>query len=164
MPCFFFNCTGWQEREKDGLPRLMEALSTTMWRAMETKNEASKRTGVQESKRSEESPSQRQEAKVAAVPESTQPDVLEQLARSEQGIALPSFTGLGGDKDDDDEDEDGMRAFNDILQSVARIREAAMNGSMSDEDRRAKAAEMALRLAQTLGLDMEDSDNDENHA
>jgi hypothetical protein len=90
------------------------------------------------------------------------------MARSEQEIALLSFSGLGVDSgngyEDEDEDEDGMRAFNDILQSVARIREAAMSGNMSDEERRAKAAEMALRLAQTLGLDTEDSDHEENDA
>lgn len=66
-----------------------------------------------------------------------------------------------GIEDDDDEEEDGLGMLNQLMQSVARIRDEALNGQTSDESRRARAAEMALRLAQSLGLDLDDDDDDD---
>src|SRR5690606_5709184 len=140
--CLLCVVTGWQEREKDGLPRLIEALGSTMWRGMEMKSQTSQREGAAESKRSDELQVPVQTSKDEGT-EQTQPDVLEQIAHTEQELQLPSFSavgsngafGIGGGADE----EDGMGAFDDILQSVARIRDAAMNGNMTDEERRVKA-------------------------
>lgn len=147
---------GWNEREKDGLPRLIEALGSTMWQGMEMQGKSAHSEAKSELKRSEEAPAVAEITATEDV-EQAQPDVLELIAHTEQELQLPNYGELG---DDDSHDDDGMGAFGGILQSVAMIRNAAMNGKLSDEDRRAKAAEMALTLARTLGIDMDDSDDE----
>lgn len=134
-----------------------------MWRTMETKSSIFQRAGAQESKSSDvqnRAPSVTNSADTPAIEEQPEQhsNVLEDIAKSEQEIQLPSFSRL---EDDGDDDDDGMGEFNEILLSVARIRDAAMNGSLTDEERRKKAAEMALKLAHTLGIDMDESDLEE---
>lgn len=124
------------------------------------KGQIFQRAGAQESKSSDvqnlgpSAPNTADSSAIEEQQEQQHSDVLEKIAKNEQEVQLPSFSRL----EDDDGDDDGMGEFNDILLSVARIRDAAMNGGLTDEERRQKAAEMALKLAQTLGIDMDESD------
>ena len=53
-----------------------------------------------------------------------------------------------------------MNNYSNIIDEARRLREDAMAGTITDEERRNKAAEFALKFAQMMNFDEESSDDD----
>ena len=55
-----------------------------------------------------------------------------------------------------------MNNYSNIVEEARRLREDAMAGTITDEERRNKAAEFALKFAQMMNFDEESSDDDDH--
>ena len=135
---------GWTEREKEGLPRLIEALECNIWssseRILPTINITTQNTNIEMAESKEET----NETKEIEVKPINQP-------------SLPTNNDL-----DDDEEDDILNNFSTIIDEVRKAREEAMKGEISDYERRKRAEDMAMKFSQMLlGDDDEDDDDDE---
>lgn len=133
-------------RDKVGLPRLMEALQSTMWSTMvrhATANHSLRKISTES----------------AAIETQHGKDV------DSIGDTTETDTNVVNDKIDsnnfedttqDDEDLNFFDAFASALAEARTIRDRAREGEISDSERRNRAAEMANRLMQMLDLDDDD--------
>jgi hypothetical protein len=162
---------GWQEREKDGLPRLMEAIQSTMWTCLKKKNIHAVHVQEQASSSSSdkgENVFQFGEAStkttVAVERDAARRQIaLEALDNATTGSVRPTnVASTSGEVGHENVGEDhDVEDFSDIMEKAKRLRDEATAGNMSDDERRRKAAEMALQLAKMMNLDDDDYDDDE---
>ncbi len=166
------------EREKDGLPRVIEALNSHMWRSMHQKS--GKPVSLSASlAENANSPSYASEAASAPAIDSASVQHVGDTAAKEVKISqvnapvfgpavsitesgktdanpflseLVAASGAGGDQDNDDE-----AVLFKIVDEAKALRTAVMSGTLSDQERRKQAEAMALRFAAMLDLD-DDSD------
>ena len=145
-------------REKLGMPRVFEALQSVSWTSM-----AQKQGGVSAVRGAEGSVtsippplSQRANSPPAAAPEMplSQDDGLTSIAE------LLALSGVGGSRstnadDEQDENEEVYRMINEMR----RVREAALTGNLTDQQRRDAAAKVAEDLFRMLAEEEEEGGN-----
>ncbi len=153
-----------------GMDRILEALQCTMWKSMEMRavepSSHSRSDPFSQIPAHEESslhataaadPARKERTPVAAVEASSMP-IAEKAGRAGETEALES----------ENADEALVRAevehdihegFEALMNEVHRIRTSVRDGKLTDDARRAQAAEMAMKLWTLLG----DSDRDNNH-
>ena len=149
--------SGHDERDKDGFARILEAISSCMWSSHvmkkrsepnnEDSNNANDDTKLSDHKRSD---SEREKAALANLMEGVDQgnnakDTTQEMKRQEMAF----------------------QELESVIADAKNIREASQNNSMSDEERRKRAADTALRmmdLFEKLGFEGdhdEDYDSDE---
>jgi len=162
----------WDCREKDGLPRLMEALHATMWTDMEVKNTQKINININNSGNSP----------------GTMLDGLSMLSSNlgydhDKLFSSPSPI-VSNHKEDNDrnknpskEDEDEIKSskvidgldfvddeFTRLTEIAQRYKDELASGNVSDEIRRHRAAEVATRMAKLLGLGIDHDENEDRVA
>ena len=152
------------EREKDGLPRVVEALSSHMWRSMQSKggNGVASKNSVQTSI----APDSITAADTSAAPTPVAVGTAErQLSAVTPAPTAPAesnpFLAELNTANTDEKDEEAS-LFSMVDQAKA-LRAAVDAGSVSDEQRKTQAESIALRFAAMLdmqGGDDEDDDSD----
>eukprot|EP01041_Mallomonas_annulata_P007077 gene7077-14391_t len=205
--------SGWEEREKEGLPRLIEALQSHMWSTMKRTTDkkrsdrrepdvisattvtgsecdlsekktntttveadnSSKTTATNDiggtgsiSSRTAESQSQGNNGIIVdsiftfpvhnteTVPSAVEPkDATDNDDVESKVSVLKDFM----DRDSDEEDDEIWGGLANFISQAKSLRTDAMLGSVSDDDRRDRAAKLASRLANMLALD-ESEDED----
>lgn len=132
---------GWQEREKDGLPRLMEALQSNMWSTFQKLEQARPST-----------------IPTPTIVEKKNPEQKDNL--SETDLANQSFFSFENMPEVEEKDDDDEKMLEELQKIMTEARVMRPDGlsSMSDADRRQRAGDMALRLAAVLKLDESDED------
>ena len=159
---------GWKNREKEGLPRLIEALHSNMWSTMIRKDPK-----VQ--KLSSSSVFTRVEATVScedrgAVPSTFNNDVGDSAAPelptstihspSTSLTVKPNDSNVDINGDDDEEDKELMGKFEEIIGQARQYRQQAAEGTVSDEERLSRAEHVARALAAMLNINDDDDDED----
>lgn len=163
----------WGEREKEHIPRVLEALESTLWSTME-KHAPSTHTdtqqGAAQSTEDESAPSSVSTGAGALAADAScstgERRQDEPEAREKDFERLYSFLQKGQDREGDDDEGAGDTGENDAIFSfideARRVREAALSGNMTDEERRANAAKAAERLAALMFAGDEDEDEGED--
>lgn len=64
-----------------------------------------------------------------------------------------------GEPDKTSAEEESMDNFNDLLTAARNIRDEAHRGNLSDEERRRRAADMAMKLCAMMNLDENDDED-----
>ena len=183
---------GGASREKEGVPRIWEAMGSVMWSSMVMKPRQTPDTAPPLSDEASAGAGGASESKVAvAEPESdhvaSPPPTSTPETEAAKGIpseeddaaaagrratalhdtlsapdVVSTAAGLlaeaGAARHDGDEDaalEAQLGQFEDMLAKVAQVRAATTSGTMTDEQRRALAADMAMALMQALEGDDE---------
>ena len=159
----------WNEREKEGIARLIEALQSNMWSNIninttkkDNNNNISKESIFNQIELNEvslSSPSIEEPiVPVEPVPvifpdDKTSSEKVDEINNNLNNIkATMDNLDLGGD----------LHRFVDMARQV---REEAMTGNLSDNERRMKAAEVAQRMMEFMALeDDDDEDDDEDDA
>lgn len=117
-------CKTWQDREKDGLPRIIEAIQSTSWSTIVRK------------------------------------DLTKQVVPSITTTTAPAIVCDESKLDDSlNVDSDDLSS---IIEEASKIRDEAVQGEVSDNDRRCRAAEFALKLAQMMNLDDDDDEDSDD--
>ncbi|OWZ02457.1 Prefoldin subunit [Phytophthora megakarya] len=115
--------------EKQGMERVLEALHCNMWRSMEM------------------NPKETKEEKVAVEKAETETEKTEEVSDDSrlqtllQALEIAGDTSIANDKDDDDVD---MAQFSALISEVRNVRDEGQ--SLTDEQRRERAAEVAMKL------------------
>ena len=165
-------CATHDEREKEGLPRLVEALSSHMWSSAVNKSQPRK-GGAGGASYSSTQPAptvgevgpEVATATAAAAAAAT----AENKDKKEKGEVKPtaaesSESGnpfLPADPSLEEDANDPDTAVFTLLNQARSVREAVEKGNMSDSDRRDAAAQMAMRFASMMNLQGESgSDSD----
>jgi len=188
----------WKEREKEGLPRLMEALQANMWSSM-VRKEASGSSSSSSSggggavggsgggsssvsstssvfefhnKQGIATESKQEATSEASTGASAfdeqyfrrMREADETNEQNAQAVDLPVLD-EGGEHNDSSSElpaaDASLDRFADILAQAKSTREAALSGKLSDHDRRAQAAQMAMQLSQLLSMAGEDEDDED---
>lgn len=139
------------EREKEGLPRLIECLQSTTWQTMESKD-ASSSSSKQNVFRFQE------ESTTAAT------------TSDDASTTASVFTRDGGDDINpflekevipaENEEERKAQSFENLMEQAMKLRDDVHAGSLSDEARREKAAQFAMQFASVLDLGDDSDDSD----
>jgi len=161
---------GYDEREKDGLPRLMEALHTNMWTTMERLDPNAQKSAS--------------ETESSSVPETifSMPLLPQKKDTSNTSSSAPSSVSVGDGKetsgnsnsgdeekidltykgllDDVDEDDKVWDNFTNTLEAAKQLREQAVEGNLSDDVRRRRAADLAMQMCAMMDMGEDDSDED----
>lgn len=132
-------------REKEGLERVRECIEATCWQHMKMHP-----SGGSHSRRVE-----KPDQKVSE----QQPETVGYSASDKNDEKVTSGTRLGhgnvaqapGRKFGEEEGEDDV-GLEELFAKLRAVRESAHTGQYDDEQRRARAAEMALQFAQRLGI------------
>jgi hypothetical protein len=154
------------EREKEGLPRLIESLASHTWRTMVFKESSS---GGGRAATSEDSVFQLNTSSRAAT---------EVEAASEEGEAKkegdknPFLEKMLKEEDEETyaqmrareqaEDDQAETVMMDMIMKAKQMREAVDAGTLSDADRREQAASMAMKFAEMMALGEDESSDEEN--
>jgi hypothetical protein len=140
------------EREKEGLPRVIEALQANMWSSMYRKDQYET-----------SSDSDGTTIKVTAPPlkpsiEATSPAQVElpPPPRCEQDVNLIGETLFANEQLSNEELM--LENFSDMIDKAKALRESVMSGKLTDEERRERAAAFAMQFATML--DEEESESD----
>jgi hypothetical protein len=135
---------GWQDREKEGLPRLMEALHSNTWSTMIPIDQAVPKKSIQLSKPLESS-----------------------LAKDKLDPAVKDKEKLIQDNEELDEeiteekDNEMFKQFENILSRAKEYHNEAVSRSATDEERRNRAEDVARAMASMLSIDGKwDDDSD----
>lgn len=143
----------WNEREKEGLPRLVEALQANMWAGMQRKESAA----------SQSAPADTLPAPVPApAPDLTSAAPAPPLAPTASAVSAstaspaPAAADAAGLSDE----ERLLEGFSDMIANARAMRESAVAGKLSDEERRERAAAFALQFSAMLS-EGDDSEEDE---
>ncbi|KAK1943939.1 Alpha- and gamma-adaptin-binding protein p34 [Phytophthora citrophthora] len=132
--------------EKQGIERVLEALHCNMWRSMEMnppKVEAPEETEPEKKEEKTDS------AEAEGQDTSTDDSKLQALL---QALELAGDATVGGEADKDDDLD--MAQFSALISEVRNVRD--QGESLTDEQRRERAAEVAMKLWNFLGADEED--------
>lgn len=127
------------EREKDGLPRIIEALEANMWVSMEKKG-ASAAAALPPAVPAASPDGEAAPSTLPPAPAVNDDD----LDLDSEGL-LPA---KGGDAQD--EEEALLDKFSDLVSHARQCRESAVAGQLSDAERRDKAAAFALQFSAML--------------
>jgi hypothetical protein len=151
------------EREKDGLPRVLEALGSHMWGSAEKKPTPSigAYSAAQPAPTAAELGLGVSAAPVSEVPQAS--------TVFRQNNAAPIHTSTTNDNNpfmtaemaalaEEVQDDPDTAVFT-MLEQARALREASTNGQLNDDERREQAAKMAMRMAAMFDLG-EDSDSD----
>ncbi|KAF4033469.1 Alpha and gamma adaptin binding protein p34 [Phytophthora infestans] len=141
--------------EKLGIERVLEALQCNMWRSMEMnppKVESAKETEVTEAAETDEN---QKKNKVNEQGDATDDTKLQALLQALEIAGDATVRGAAGEKGDDDDID--MAQFSALISEVRNVRD--QGESLTDEQRRERAAEVAMKLWNLLG---DDSDGDED--
>jgi len=174
----------WKDREKEGLPRLVEALHSTMWSSMVRKDkptttvfaraEAAAATTATATAMAAPAPAPvPATAPATASTTKTATSSAVKITDPAQGSAAPaarvltvtsadSITLEQVDEEDDDPDgEDAMLAqLEEVISQAREYRQQAVDGAVPDEERLRRAEHVARALAAMLHLDDDDDDDD----
>jgi hypothetical protein len=165
------------EREKEGLPRVVEALGSHMWRSGERPREGVKGTPrlqgatvaselVAATSTTGAGAGGGQSASAFVSEHSHSPTPAADVKKEDENPFLPLGAPGQGDASSDrngnggGDAEDSEQAVFDIIHQARALREAVSSGKVSDEERRARAEQMALRFAAMIDLAGEESDSD----
>ena len=129
-------CTGHQDRDKIGLPRLLEALESTMWSTVTRKPKS--------------------EQPLTPPVTTTDSSIDTAAAKSSQSKKQAQEA-----VDEKEEDEHVFEQLAQAMEQARIIRDRARTENLSDAERRQDATNMILKFAELLGLD-EDSSDEEN--
>jgi len=150
------------EREKDGLPRVVEALSSHMWRSMQRKggdglasSSAAQASGTAASPSVAGQPSSPQSAAPVAAPAA--------VAQDDKGDsnANPFLAELLASNKEEKDEEASL--FSMVDQAKA-LRAAVDAGTVSDEQRKAQAEAIATRFAAMLDMQGSSDDDDDDNS
>lgn len=153
---------GWEDREKEGLPRLMEALVAHTWSNLERCVPGHPVSTNSSQRKSNELPIRN--------------EVLESLdERNDESFSLESslptnsatnISQIGQESDilsdDSDSEEMDSELWNFMAQAVSQgkqVRDAVLSGSISDDERRRRAELFATQLLSLMKLDESDSES-----
>jgi Alpha and gamma adaptin binding protein p34 len=139
------------EHEKQGVPRVLEALYTTDWSSM-TRKEIAKKSETASST-----------ATISAVaPTNSTSKEAEDKGDINAEATLNSLAETAEEPEDETDTESALGR---LMQQMQQVREnakkALASGNMTDSERRAIAAEMAMKMMAMFGADMGDEDEDE---
>ncbi|GMF30402.1 unnamed protein product [Phytophthora lilii] len=158
--------------EKRGIERVLEALHCNMWRSMEMNpaptattskvtKDATPEVAVEDAAEAEqktENPTDVKENNAAVDAETENQDSADDDSRLQALLQALEIAGgpdadgdAGGEGDDDDLD---MAEFSALISEVRNVRDQGQ--SLTDEQRRERAAEVAMKLWNFLGADDED--------
>lgn len=134
--------------EKHGVERVLEALHCNMWRSMDMNvNDAdAKAAKTEETENQKEATEDEIKADKDAAPEAANDD-------SRLRTLLQALEGAdeGDDSDDDDDGAFDMSEFSALISQVRNVRDEGQ--TLTDEQRRERAAEVAMKLWNFLGAD-----------
>lgn len=133
-----------QDRDKFGVPRVMEALQSNRWRHMVMKTQ---HTPTQPA----EQVATRDNTSKAPDDAMTSVFRVEPVSASEESEVQSPLA---------DEEEEKEEQIQQVLQLAQKTREEVMAGSLSDDQRRERAARIALQMCSLMNLD-DDSDEEE---
>ncbi|KAL3757812.1 hypothetical protein ACHAWU_008927 [Discostella pseudostelligera] len=183
---------GFNERDKDGYARVIEAIETCMWscHVMKTTTETKTKMAVDEEKLDNE---QEQEEEEEAVGDQLTSTLLNDTEREKAAVASLMNGILHNDNDNPTSSKEGsvnlrnhrpqhqqqpqvppsrrhdeelaFHQLEQLLSEAKSIREASTSNSMSDEERRERAVDTALKLMdllEHLGLDEEEDDDEDD--
>lgn len=136
------------EREKEGLPRLMEGLQSTAWQAMESEGSSSSSSKQSLFRLQEESVAVATTSAAATTAVSTgdEDENMNPFLESEE---IPVET----------DEERKAQNFENLMEQAMKLRDDVHAGSLSDEARREKAAQFAMQFASALDLGDDESDD-----
>jgi len=150
-------------REKEGFPRLIEALESTMWSSMQRKDRSS--LSISSSSITTTTTATTDNLII----EETFTNETEQNTKKEYKIHMDSNDKFvlevdnTNDVDDDDNDEDVFyKNFSEVIEKAKDVRAQVLAGNISDQERRENAAKIALQLAKMIELDGDDDDDYDN--
>ena len=144
---------GRSSREKDGLARVYECLETTMWSNMERLGNQGK-SSVGNLSPHNEKDSALEEQQQAPLPESVTNTNDQQKVVDEAPLVLTAQDVETANKEVNDEKK-VLQETEELMGLIAKakdIREASLNGTMSDAERYEQAEKTALRLAELFDL------------
>jgi len=142
-------------REKEGFPRLIEALEATMWSSLQMKDKVITTTSsiTSEILISEQTSTIKEEQIVSS----------EEKTNREYKIHMDSNNKLILEVEDDIDEEDVFyKNFSDVIEKAKDIRAQVLSGNLSDKERRDNAAAIALQLAKMIDLNDDDDDDDDD--
>lgn len=152
---------GHEEREKEGFPRVVESIYSTQWKSMtllghKPVSGQTSTTGVRLGE------GMRDHDPVLGMPQQQHGGTLvsdDDTARGHsKGDSHTGGSSGGGETWGGEVDDLDM-----MFDKIREMRSCAMNsGSMSDGERREKAAQLAMHLAKLLGID-DDEDEEDGH-
>lgn len=131
-------------REKEGLERVRECIEATSWQHMDmhpSGGSSSRRVEKPDEKAKEQPPE-----KAGSLASDGNDVKVTCGTRLGHGSAAE---GAGGKHKEEGEDDAGLE---ELFARLRAVRESAHSGQYDDEQRRARAAEMALQFAQKLGI------------
>lgn len=146
---------GHNDRDKIGLPRLIEAMESTMWSTVQRKAKPTATTNIPAP--TTQSPSNTASDESTPITTSTSyepPTPTHASSMTDENPFLPPQS------PDDDEDDD-LHVFTQLAQAMEQariVRDRARNENLSDSERREQAAKMMMKFAELLGLDESDDD------
>ena len=157
------------DREKEGLPRLIEAIEATNWSSVAKKNNDTRTsatanvsllTHVSTDLISSSLTCSPQRQPVVTAHMNTSNDTTDEskpvVFANIPELSEPAASTYSGAEDEI------MTTYSNIVEEARRLREDVMAGTVSDEERRNKAAECALKFAQMMNFDEESSDDDDH--
>ena len=141
---------GHNERDKDGFARIVEALQGTVWSSavMDKKKQTEMKNAFEPVERNvvavdiksvTEEPSVVTLSVQEYIDDDKEVDEVEQDRRKQEKL-----------------DEQKMESFESLMRQASDLRDASKDGTLPDEMRRERAAELALALMNQMGLDDED--------
>ena len=146
------------DREKEGFPRIVEALQGTVWSTAVRKKTLQEVAREQEEEGGESAVAVDEKEPVSSddavkeesieVAESPEKDVSQTL-----GLQIP-------EPSTEAEESPDMRQLEQLMGQVSKLRTEAQSGSMSDDRRRERAAEAATLLLGLMGDDDGESDDE----
>ena len=154
------------EREKEGLPRLLESLHSHQWSSMVPKSSSGSSGSGSGSSRGGEVEQQQagdvfQFHDQAVVEEEGEGEGEEDGSKKKSvGVAMKGNPFLAGVEPSDDETKDD--GLDQLMAQARQLRELVDTGNLSDAERRDKAAAFAMKFASMVDLgDEDDSDEEE---
>ena len=148
------------EREKEGLPRLMESLHSHQWSSMVPKSSSSSSGSSSSSSGSTSGGGAEQTAGgvLQFYGEGSQGKEGKEGGGSKKSVALGDNPFLAGEEPVDDTKDDGLDS---LMSEARRLRELVDTGSLSDAERRDKAAAFAMKFASMVDLVDDEDESDE---
>lgn len=151
---------GHDDRDKEGFARVVEALESTVWSsAVMKKKTAANATAATTSNHGETTTSRtKPEDTIAATSEETKTSQNDTTSSSYEPPSLSPFQLPPQPEEEDDEESRSLQQLESVMKEATRIRDMSMKGELTDDERKARAADAAQLL---MGLMLDDDDDDE---
>lgn len=150
---------GFDDREKDGFARVVEAMNGTVWSsAVMGKSKASIAQTLLNNCDNEKQSVKEVKPKAC---EDKMPEIEKPVESPSSDCSENKIVSEKKD-DNDNQEEDLFDNFEQMVNEAKRIREASHSGNLTDEERRARAgnaAEMLMGLLGQMGFEEEDDDS-----